>query len=270
MGPDAIVAHCGMADVPGQSPRRPALARVLRTMIEAFHLVPSRQAMDRIVARGEILPGSMRLDPDLFLEKCELEFLELAEKASIDEDVKLNATVLGALKDLARESIEGLRRLQRSFGSEGTQRTTQYACPDLLAGDLQRVFLSVQDWPHWAAQISEEDRFHGFVFNAEDLVEKGARLRPKDLLKDYRWALEDLLRTRMRSKDRAYVAAIKALDRVQRDGEWKSGSAIAFLISPSMYESRERAREEGSTVELVWDGPLPLEWAVEVKPEMLT
>lgn len=239
-------------------------------MIEAFHLVPSREALNRIAARGEILPGSMRLDPDLFLEKCELEFMELAEKASIDEpDVKLNTTVLAALKDLARESIEGLKRLQRVAGVDGTQRTTQYACPDLLAGDLERVFLSVADWPHWANQISEEDRFHGFVFDAQDLVEKGARLRPKDILRDYRWALEDLLRTRMRSKDRAYVAAIKALQYVQRENEWKSGSAIAFLISPSMQESREKAREEGSTIELVWDGPLPLEWAVDVKPETL-
>jgi hypothetical protein len=238
-------------------------------MIEAFHLVPSREVMDRIAARGEILPGAMRLDPDLFLEKCELEFLELAEKASIDLDVKLNTTVLGALKDLARESIEGLRRFQRFAGAEGTQRTTQYACPDLLAGDLERVFLSVQDWPHWAEQVSQEERLHGFVFDAKDLVERGARLRPKDLLKEYRWALEDLLRTRMRSKDKAYVAAIKSLERVQRDGEWRGGSGIAFLTSPSMYESREQAREEGSTVELVWDGPLPLEWAVDVKPETL-
>lgn len=237
--------------------------------MQAFHLVPSRQAMDRIAARGEILPGAMRLDPDLFLKKCELEFLELADIVSIDEDVKLNLTVLSVLKDLARESVEGLRRFQRFAGVTGTQRMTQYACPDLLAGDLERVFLSLESWPSWAKQISEEPELHGFVFDAEDLVKKGARLRPRDLLRKYRWALEDLLRSKMRSKDKAYTEALRALERAQREGERRGNDALAFMFSDAMYRLREEARESGRTIELVWDGPLPLEWAVSVKPETL-
>lgn len=236
-------------------------------MIEAFHFVPSRTAMDRIVARGVIEPGAVRLDPDLFLEKCELEFLELADQASVDDDVKLNTVVLDALRDLARESAAGLKRLQSSAGADGRQRTTQYACPDLLAGDLESVFLSVETWPHWAVHASETDTFHGFIFDAVDLVGKGARIRPHDLLKHYRWALEDLLRSKMRSKDKAYVAALRALGRVKRDEEYKGVAAKAFLLSDTMHKAREAAREGGSTIELVWDGPLPLEWAVGVRSE---
>lgn len=238
--------------------------------MKAFHLVPSRQAMDRIVARGEILPGAMRLDPDLFLQKCRLEFLELADLASIDEpEVKLNLTVLAALEELAKESVESLHRFQRKAGVEGTQRTTQYACPDLLAGDLQRVFLSLESWPSWAKQISEEPQLHGFVFDAEDLVNGGARLRPRDLLRKYRHALEDLLRSKIRSKDKAYVEVLKTLERVQREGERRGPDALAFMFSDAMYRQREEARESGVTVELVWDGPLPLEMAVSVRPESL-
>lgn len=232
-------------------------------MIEAFHLVPSREAMNRIMEQGEILPGAMRLDPDIFLGKCILEFNELADKASIDDpEVKLNLVVLSALRDLSRESIAGLRRLQRQLGVEATQRDTQYACPDLLAGDLERVFLSIASWPQWVHQISEEIEPHGFVFDAHDLIRRGARIRPKDLLRKYRWALEDLLRTKMRSRDKAYAAALKTLKRVQRDGELRGSDAMAFLADGDM------AGRTKSTIELVWDGPIPLEWAVAVKPEM--
>lgn len=238
--------------------------------MKAFHLVPSRQALDRIVARGEILPGAMRLDPDLFLQKCRLEFMELSDLASIDApEVKLNLTVLAALEKLAKESVEGLRRFQQEAGVVGTQRTTQYACPDLLAGDLQRVFLSLERWPSWANQISEEQELHGFVFDAEALVNGGARLRPRDLLRKYRHALEDLLRSKVRSKDKAYTEVIKTLERVQQEGERRGKDALAFMFSDAMYRQREEARESGVTVELVWDGPLPLEMAVGVRPEVL-
>lgn len=238
--------------------------------MKAFHLVPSRQALDRIAARGEILPGAMRLDPDLFLQKCRLEFLELSDTASIDEpEVKLNLTVLAALEELAKESVEGLRRFQQEAGVEGAQRTTQYACPDLLAGDLQRVFLSLESWPSWAKQISEEPELHGFVFDAEDLVNGGARLRPRDLLRNYRYALEDLLRSKIRSKDKAYSEILQTLKRVQREGERRGEEALAFMFSDAMYRQREEARESGVTVELVWDGPLPLEMAVSVRPESI-
>jgi len=238
--------------------------------MKAFHLVPSRQAMDRILLHGAILPGALRLDPALFLEKCELEILERADVAAIDDpEVKLNTTVFEALKQLASESMEGLRRLQREAGVVGTQRTTQYACPDLLAGDLERVFLSLESWPSWARQISEEPQLHGFVFDAEDLVKKGARLRPRDLLKKYRWAIEDVLRSRIRSKDKAYTEILKALERVQKDGELRGKGALAFMFSDAMYRQREEARESGVTMELVWDGPLPLELAVSVRPEAL-
>jgi hypothetical protein len=71
----------------------------------------------------------------------------------------------------------------------------------------------------------------------------------------------------MRSKDKAYVAALRALERVKRDGEYKGTSAKAFLLSDTMHKAREAAREGGSTIELVWDGPLPLEWAVGVRSE---
>jgi hypothetical protein len=238
--------------------------------MKAFHLVPSRKTMDRIIAHGAILPGAMRLDPDLFLEKCRLEFMELADIASIDEPkVKLNLTVLSSLEDLARDSIEELRRSQRESGVTGTQRTTQYACPDLLAGDLERVFLSLESWPSWVKHVSEESEPHGFVFNAEELVRKGARVRPRDLLRKYRWALEDALRSKVKSRGDAYAEALRRISRVQREGEFRGKSALAFLVSDEMYRQREEARESGVTMELVWDGPLSLELAVNVRPETL-
>lgn len=226
--------------------------------------------MDRILSHGAILPGALRLDPGLFLEKCDLHISESADVAAIDDPaVKLNTTVLAALRHLASESMEGLRRLQREAGVTGTQRTTQYACPDLLAGDLERVFLSLESWPSWARQISEEPQLHGFVFDAEDLVKKGGRIRPRDLLKKYRWAIEDLLRSRIRSKDKAYTEILKSLERVQREGEKRGKDALEFMFSDAMYRQREEARESGVTMELVWDGPLPLELAVSARPETL-
>ncbi len=64
---------------------------------------------------------------------------------------------------------------------------------DHMAGDYQYVFLSAgkRDW-----KLPEQVRF-GFIFDAFDLIEKGAILRKYDLLSQYESVLENLVAERI-------------------------------------------------------------------------
>ncbi len=128
-------------------------------------------------------------------------------------------------------------------------------CFDILANDFDRIFLTVFNWidPH---------EFSGLVFDADFLIRKGAAIRAGDLLDHYRDGLKKVISEHLRpgEYEEAFREVIgKVLDRNQ----WKNKAATEYL---DVVEKEEKAWVKAGRkgeVEMVFEGPLPVRWAVE-------
>lgn len=165
---------------------------------------------------------------------------------------------LRELKALVDYEMSLLEEFQLQEGIEATSTETQLRCLDLLAGDFDRIFLSLFSWvsPGWPT---------GFIFDAEDLLRRGASLRDHDLIMDYKLIMSTLVVTQPSLdrpfEERLFDAASELFSEFQWDGE----NAILKLEE---MESDERLRKQyefgnHNGPEIIFPGPLPIELAVE-------
>lgn len=144
-----------------------------------------------------------------------------------------------ALKELAQEAID---RLPQSGLTGGL-----FNCLDLLAGDFELIFLRPGNW------YSVDN---GFVFDAEELLRKGAWFRRTDLLGGYRAAVDAASREKYDS-----VAAAKA------NIEFEIGAIQEHFQSTGRQGIKALKDGITPTSEIVWRGGLRLDLAIEVWEE---
>jgi len=212
--------------------------------------------MKKVLHQGEILPSSERVDPSVFMWDCQNTMNEIRREIEFN-DLEPNENTFAALYDWADQEVQSLEEWQREIGTEETHRETEFYCIDLLAGDLDRVFLSVGNWVRWAPSHT------GFVFDAEELVWKGAGIRTTDLSLAYMAALQRVLMKLFRSKGEAREAFEGGLQKVVRaNTSWKKEAKDWLRMSSRSLT--KAALPEGGMAELVWEGSLPLKLAIEV------
>lgn len=222
-------------------------------MIKAYHAIgtgiktPDYRAIqadlfDRIASQGSVFPARGRLTQKEIRRRCvpsELKEFLGVEGDLFEECRKNSPNAWRAIGELIEEVVETLPL-------EG-ESSTKFTCLDLLAGDLDRIFLTVD---HWFGNIQ-----NGFVFNAEDLIRNGAVVRHRDILDDVYRTLE-----RICGKDFSTVAGARrsiqrAIRKVIGENTYYGLSAIEFL--------EDCVKRPPCIAEVVWTGPLPLEAAIE-------
>ena len=226
--------------------------------IKAYHYVPA-SAMKKVLHQEEILPSSERVDPSIFMWDCQNTMNEIRREIEFGGQVA-DENALEALYDWADQEVQSLEEWQREIGAEETHRETQFYCIDLLAGDLDRVFLSVGNWVHWAPSHT------GFVFDAEELIGRGGGLRTTDLSLAYGVALQEVLMKRWRSREEAREAFEREFRKVVKTNTALKKEAKDWLRMSSR-SLTQAALPEGGRAELVWEGSLPLKLAIEVWDE---
>lgn len=191
--------------------------------------------LDVVLATGRILPAVDRLDRSEMAKEC------FEEEGSRLEDRFEMATprAMQALKSIARSWI-------RRLPEEGS-RHTRFTCVDVLAGDLDRVFLSIGDWQGSFAT--------GLVFDAADLIRRGAEIRGTDLLDRFDWALRNAVERTYRSQRDAKDAIQAAVDHVLENRTVAGEDALRALDDCTVFPG---------TCEITWNGPLPLDLAVGI------
>lgn len=215
-------------------------------MIRAYHQVgtDSMEPRDRenllkkVMEIGSLLPAVERVSR----AEMEAECFGSEREVALHQRFRSSPETLAALRDMAGEWT-------RRLPEEGSVHT-MFNCVDILAGDLGRLFLSVGDWYTVPT---------GFVFDAEELVEKGAAFRPSDMLRNLDFAVENAVKERFRSVGAARKRIEQVIDEVVADNNFYGKEAVREL--------RHFAKKLYGTEELVWEGRLPLDLAVEAWSE---
>lgn len=209
--------------------------------IKAFHAVPA-WAIESILQDGFIRPQVNRLSASYWAESCDRWLEDLKYDINWGE-------ILGST-----ESSEAVRTLisEKLEMAEAEKATsTEFQCLDLIAGDLDYVFLQVGKWPDW----TKSGRV-GFSFDAVQLIENGALLRRKDIIRNYHLVVERALKTwvpgdTVRS---ARKRIVDGLERV-RNRHTHSG-ATAMRLLPEVASTGK--------AELLYPRDLPVGAALEV------
>jgi len=216
-------------------------------LIKAFHQVggddqtPAKRKsfLDQILDLGGIIPAIKRVQRQEMYNECFT--VESQGAHSVRELLSDSSSpeVREALMVMAQEKINLLP-------VDGSTHT-MFNCLDLIAGDFERVFLSVGDW------YSVEN---GFVFDAVDLLSSGARYRSRDMLGYYARAVGKVACLTYDSADDARRELEDAIKTVREDYETTGKEAITLL----------RADCAGGRCpgEIVWHGTLPLGRAIEM------
>lgn len=193
--------------------------------------------LNEILRIGAILPATARVKRREMWEEC-----FTPESQTFPLYARFNRATPKALAALQALASEVVSRLPE----EGATHTL-FNCVDVLAGDLDRVFLAVGAWFGPFA--------NGFVFDAGQLISAGARVRLSDLFHDFNQAIRRASRQSYRSTAAATRAIQGAIERVLDERTLEDEPAILAL--------HDCAKRPG-TCELTWDGPLPINLAVEV------
>ncbi len=216
--------------------------------------------MDLIVQVGAVLPAVFFLKPDQIFRLCRAVGITLK---ALKKGFQGYPMALEGLKEAAAEYAERLAAIQATkgivapgleeFESSEYRLASDLECEDVLAGDAERVFLSLGQW-HTSRSES------GFVYDAEVLVGLGAAVRPKDLLHHYTRFVQDVLSNPDWSDPpEAGDAIAKGLEEIRSRNEIRGSDAVGFLNGLS-----GAPRKVASESEVVWDGPLPVDLAVEI------
>lgn len=190
------------------------------------------EAVREIAEEGRILPASMRLDAGEMEAEC---FTDPERGGTIRERFRgASSKVIAALEEIARKKIAKL--------PDSGVTHSLFNCVDLVAGDLEVVFLTPGRWYSVPT---------GFVFDAEELLRKGARFREEDMLGGYTGVIEG-------ASDVRHASVAEARRYIEREL-----ADIHKYFESTGREGIERMREaRGELRELVWPGPLPLRLAV--------
>lgn len=213
-------------------------------MIPAYHAVPKR-AFRKVLGVGHLTPAIERLHPNVFTESCERQISNLGD---LLEGKRLDPIGMKVLKNLSSKMIDDLSRWQEESGIEASSEHTQLGCVDFLAKDVENVFLQVGRWPDWGS-ISPA----GFVFNSEDLVERGATFRRRDLAPLYWSGLQKIMTRKFKDVGSAQKAITSMFLEIQRENDLIGSAALKAL----------KERPGRQPAELLWNGRLPIELAVE-------
>lgn len=218
-------------------------------MVLAYHRVPSNAILDQIASDGQILPAAMRLDPEVIRTQC-LEPLENASGPGAE-----------AVKELVEEAVEFYSQYR------GEASRTGLLCEDLLAGDGGRIFLSPGNWAESTRALGWPAS--GFAFDAEALIEQGARFREDDLGSKFKSLLLDVLQnspSKEEGKENFLEGVRRILDRYEVGGQGALDKIQAYKILPGQEEFHPYERRQSGWArhaEIVWEGPLGLDLIVE-------
>lgn len=222
-------------------------------MIRAYHQVgtdsmsPKKRAelFDHIVKLGALLPAMERVKRLEMKNEC---FSSASHYGATIQDKFKDATknARKALKEMAQEVIAQLPE-------EGTTHTL-FNCTDLLAGDMGRIFLSIGEWYTGFK--------NGFVFDAHDLLMRGARFRPLDLLGHFNSAITEAVKYSYKTvRESRYLIENMIYGEVQ-DRSYTGQEGIdeleECLAGAGDYENRKGC----PGAEIVWEGRLPVSLAM--------
>lgn len=220
-------------------------------MIRAYHFVPA-PVLDDVLGLGRVEPGIMRIDPSIWIWDCQNRIRGLVDDMRAAGD-PVDETALSAIHELVAGKAEELARRQRREGAEARQTKTEFQCLDFLAGDLERVFLAVHDWPWFAAR-----EVSGLVFDAEELIWNGGVVRPIDLAETYDAEVRKILKKPWKSGKKAAEAVLEALEGVKGRHEISSSEALRFVGAAA------RGGNWPEPPELLWPEALPVDMAMEI------
>lgn len=208
-------------------------------MIKAYHSI-YRTPLEEIVQAGVILPAAFRVDPDVLEGHCESLIDEIRETA-FDEGG--NWTAVKGIELLINNRLKEMA----SVSLQNTEETGFY-CADLLARDVYSVFMSIGDWEDFGRKHPT-----GFVFDAEELINKGAIVRIGDLLQEYDDIITDMLWSKYKSPEKVMNILNNRLEEAKRENEISGIRAINYIRSSLKVYN-----------ELTYPGPLNLGLAKEV------
>lgn len=212
--------------------------------VKAYHQVLGVNALDRILEEGAILPGAFRLDPQWVEAQCAKGIVRLTRPSPQDDPEAIRA-----INDQVAYAISELKQFQAERGITGATHPTQLECVDIMFGDAYRVFLS----PH-------EFRFAGpdtgLVYDAYELVERGAVIRGLDFIRRYKEILDEVIRG-----GGEYGWITHPGERMETMVEDLHARELSDLGELDRFALN---RDAASQAEVVWEGPLPVAWAIEV------
>jgi len=206
---------------------------------------------DKVRKVGAILPATSRI-PAFEMEK-ECFTTETGTNPIWDLYPSKSPEFGKALEEIARERISELP-------ARGSGKSL-FNCTDLIAGDLDLVFLSVGGW-YMMEEGEGEDAGNGFVFDATQLLEEGGMFRTFDLLGFFGSALEQLASMRYASVAEAKEDIRMALKEIMETRQLSGEDAIGDIWD-CVGKAGDYSGNKICPGEIVWPGPLSLELALE-------
>jgi hypothetical protein len=183
-------------------------------MIKAYHTVlGGPENVRRILEEGVIRPASERMDPVKARTLCDDLVTQITWGSS-----KTIPEAVEAFMELLDHRLQDLRPMPPY-----TTRT-EFQCDDLIAGDLDQIFLSLGSWLPQGHFPGERN---GFAFDAEYLIEDGAAIRPGDLVEEYDGEITDFLWHRGGKKTAEALA--RRLEDVKERYELRGKKALQAL-----------------------------------------
>lgn len=215
-------------------------------MIRAYHAVGTGRfesgsattLFDKIAAEGVLWPASHRLQRAEMRRRC--------FNPDYPHGQPISSSFPRATENAVKALTEMANEVTNTLPQDGDPHT-KFTCPDLLAGDLDLVFMTVE---RWFGNIQ-----NGFVFDAEELIKHGARVRDRDVLDDIYSAV-----------NKVSHKEFKTVSGARRSIERAIGQAVGahtLTGAAALEEIRYCAEHPPCGAELVWRGPLTLDAAVE-------
>jgi hypothetical protein len=224
--------------------------------IKAYHQVGTEgmakgkkaAVFDIIANEGLISPAIKRVERGEMWEEC---YGDTYTERILDKYGEATPYAIQALERLADGWLKKL--------PEKGSRSTNFNCRDMIAGDFNRIFLSFTDFYY----IGSEGKT-GFVFDALELIRRGASFRPRDLLGLIDQGIDAASRYEYKSVEEAAAAIERRIAFELADQEILGEEALRSIeecvSGTGDYEGTTPGCYAG---ELVWQGALSLSLAKE-------
>lgn len=210
--------------------------------------------MKELLREGVLYPALNHVDPSWIPSSCASDISTLLDEMH-REDRAVFDDAVEVLQGLVEHEAYMIEKFQQEEGIEGASRHSNLTCLDILANDFDKVFLMAFNW-------IDPKEASGLVFDADLLIKKGVAIRSGDLLEHYRESLKKVISENLRSGE--YEEAFKeGIGKVLDRNEWRGEAARQFLDDIEKEEKAKTRSGRKGEVELVFEGPIPLEWAIE-------
>lgn len=224
-------------------------------MRKAFHQVWGIPVKE-LLKKGSLKPAIDHIDPNFIADSC-FDAVDDLQMEMIRKDRAVAHEAVEVLHEIVQHEAEMVDKYQRDEGIQGKTTHSNLTCLDILANDFDKIFCSVFNWIDPGANPS------GFVFDADFLLDKGATLRGDDLIESYKDAIKKVF-TETMSRGEYRDAFADVIQRVLLDNERTGSIAKAFLDRVEREGKADAKRGRKGTIEIVFAGEIPLEWAKEV------